>query len=270
MSLILNISEIAIITGDNTFKTKRDYLIDVWKKNNEVDFENYKKITQFTKESDKDIIKKITAKNNMDFSKDLKICSQSDNTVQLNTLKRKMMDQMEKLSEDDKKELTKSIMNVTNTKFGIKNEFDITKLYEKMTGNTILKDDKYHKTKIYDIDDLKIYMGGKIDGINNENGSIIEVKNRVNKLFYALRDYEKVQITCYMFLFGTSKGQLVEAFRKKDGTDINIIDVDFDQNYMSYIFDKVIIFGKFYSNFIKNDELKKKILLCKDEIDYII
>ena len=33
MELLLNISEIAIITGDNKFKSKREYLIDFWKKN---------------------------------------------------------------------------------------------------------------------------------------------------------------------------------------------------------------------------------------------
>ena len=175
---------------------------------------------------------------------------------------------MENLSESEKKEITQSIMNVTNTTFGIKNEFDITKLYEQRTGNIILKDNKYHKTKIYDLGDYTIYIGGKIDGLNNDSGSIIEVKNRVNKLFYTLRDYEKVQITCYMFLFGTSKGHLVEAFRKKDGTDINIIEVNFDENYMSYIFDKIILFAKFYSKFIKNEEMKINILKNKEEITF--
>lgn len=268
MNLLLNISEIAIITGDNTYKSKRDYLIDFWKKNNATDFEKYKKITDFTKETDEEIIKKITSKNNINITNDLKECANINDTAQLNLLKRKMVDQMDDLSENDKKELTKSIINLTNTKFGIKNENDVTKLYETMTGNNIIKDNKYHKTKLVELEELTIYIGGKIDGINSENGSIIEVKNRVNKLFYSLRDYEKVQITCYMFLFGSSKGHLVEAFRKKDGTDINIIEVDFDENYMSYIFGKIYMFGRYYSKFMKDEQLKIKILSCNDEINF--
>jgi len=268
MNILLNISEIAIITGDNTYKKKRDYLIDFWKKNNGADFEKYKKITEFSKDTDEEIIQKISAKNNIDIKSDLKNCAKSKDTNELNSLKRKMIDQMDNLSEKDKEELTKSVMNVTNTKFGIKNENDVTKLYETMTGNSIIKDNKYHKTKIYSVDDVTIYIGGKIDGINSDTGTIIEVKNRVNKLFYSLRNYEKVQITCYMFLFGSSKGQLVEAYRKKDGTDINIIEVNFDEDYMSYIFNKIILFGKYYSKFIKDDTLKIKVLKCVDEIDF--
>lgn len=270
MNLIINISEVAIITGDNIYKTKRDYLIDFWKKNNGTDFEKFKKITEFTKDTDEEIIKKISVKNNIDITSELKICAKSNDTTELNSLKRKMIDQMDGLSEKDKKELTKSVMNVTNTKFGIKNENDVTKLYESSTGNNIIKDNKYHKTKIYSLDDFTIFIGGKIDGINSETGSIIEVKNRVNKLFFTLRDYEKVQITCYMFLFGSSKGHLVEAYRKKDGTDINIIEVDFDEDYMSYIFNKIILFGKYYSKFIKDDALKIQVLKYMDEIDFSI
>ena len=58
MDLLINISEIAIITGDNTFKTKREYLIDFWKKNLKDDFNKYKEITNFVKETDDDIIKR--------------------------------------------------------------------------------------------------------------------------------------------------------------------------------------------------------------------
>ena len=52
MELLINISEIAIITGDNKFKSKREYLIDFWKKNFKSDFEKYKKLTEFVKETD--------------------------------------------------------------------------------------------------------------------------------------------------------------------------------------------------------------------------
>jgi hypothetical protein len=268
MSLIFNISEIAIITGDNKFKKKRDYLIDFWKRNNRFDYDKFKKMTQFTKNTDQEIIQKICEKNNINISNDLDNCVESINTDDLNTLKRKMVDQMDNLTENDKKQLTESVSNIANSKFGIKNEFDITKLYQEMTGNIIFKDDLYHKIKIYELDDYTIYIAGKIDGINIQTGTIIEVKNRINKLFYNLRDYEKVQITCYMFLFKTIKGHLVEGFRKKDGTDINIIEVDFEKKYMDYIIDKIVIFSKFYSKFIKNDEMKLNILKNNDEIEF--
>jgi hypothetical protein len=41
MSINLNISEIAIITGDNKFKDINEYIITLWKKNFPDDFNKY-------------------------------------------------------------------------------------------------------------------------------------------------------------------------------------------------------------------------------------
>ena len=67
LNILLNISEIAIITGDNTFKSKRDYLLDFWKKNKKDDFSKYQKLAKFvSKDTDEEVIKKIAIKNNID------------------------------------------------------------------------------------------------------------------------------------------------------------------------------------------------------------
>jgi hypothetical protein len=268
MDLLINISEIAIITGDNTFKSKRDYLIDFWKKNLKADFEKYKKLTEFVKETDEDVIKKITSKNNIDISLELKQCVKSNNTNDLSTMKAEIFKKMTNLTEVERTEITRSITNTTNTKFGIKNENDITKLYENMSGQKIIKDDKYRKIKLFDVGDLHIYIGGKIDGINANGDTIIEVKNRIHKLFYVLRDYEKVQIMCYMHLFGVDHGHLVEAHKKKENTDINIIDVDLDETYMDSIFSKITDFALFFNNFILDHDAKINILKNNCEIDF--
>ena len=268
MNLLINISEIAIITGDNIYQKKRDYLIDFWKKNSKEDFEKYQKITEFVKETDEDVIKKITLKNNIDILTDLKLCIKSNNTTDLHSVKNDILKKMDKLTEEEKKEVTKSITNVTNTKFGIKNEDDITKIYENMTKTIIIKDNKYRKIKIIETTYANIYIGGKIDGIDEKNQLIIEVKNRIHKLFYQLRNYEKVQIMCYMYLFKSKKGHLVEAHKKKDETNINIIEVDFDQDYMDIILEKIILFCSFYINFMNNHELKLNLLHTKDEIQF--
>lgn len=268
MELIINISEIAIITGDNTYKTKREYLIDFWKKNLKDDFNKYKELTSFIKENDNDIIQKISNNNNIDLSNELKNCIKSKNTGDLNTLKSIIFEKIGNLKEEEKKEITKSITNLTNTKFGIKNENDITKIYETMTGNKIVKDNKYHKVKIFQYDNLNIYIGGKIDGFSTESSTLIEVKNRVHKLFYELRNYEKVQIMSYMYLFSVSKGHLVEAHKKKDETNINIIEVSFDENYMDYIINKIIVFIRFFSTFMNDHEYKINLLKNNNEIEF--
>ena len=71
INLLINCSEIAIITGDNQFKSKRDYLIDVWKKNAKKDYETYKNMTQFVKISDEDKIRTISDKNNINIEEEM-------------------------------------------------------------------------------------------------------------------------------------------------------------------------------------------------------
>lgn len=260
MELLFNISDIAIITGDNTFKSKNDYLIDYWKKNFKSDFEKYKKLTQFSKETDIETISNIALKNKIDISQELQKCTKSTNVNDLSSIKKNILNKLDNLSENDKKDITKSITNVTNTKFGIKNEDDITKLYESISGNTIIKDNKYHKIKIHDTEQYKVFIGGKIDGINHDRTFIIEVKNRIHKLFYTLKNYEKVQIMCYMYLFSCKKGHLVEAYKTKEAPLINIIEVDYDEIYMNEILNKIISFATFFCDFITDHDAKINIL----------
>ena len=75
---------------------------------------------------------------------------------------------------------------------------------------------------------------------------------------------------CYMYLFGSLKGHLVEAHKKKDNTEINIIEVDFDKSYMQNILNKIIIFIEYFIKFINNHEMKINLLTKNDEIDFLI
>jgi len=215
-----------------------------------------------------DVIQKIAKANNIELSTDLAICVRTRNTCDLNAAKQEILKKFDKLDTSQKSEIKASINNVTNTKFGIKNEYDVAVLYNKLTGLTIIKDNKHRKIEIARCGDMCFLLGGKIDGICSENGCIIEIKNRVNRIFYELRGYEKVQIMCYLFLLNSEKGQLVEAFKKKDGTDINIIDVNFDHIYMNSIKEKLMHFIAFFVKFMDNESMKINILTKDCEINF--
>jgi hypothetical protein len=269
MDLLINISQIAIITGDNPYKTKKDFLIEYWEKYDKKDYEECKNESNFVRLDDNMIIENISKKNKLDISVDIKKCMETKNTEDLNKLKRKMNDKMKDLSNDEKKEITKSLNNITNTNFGTRNEMDVTKIYENMTNSTIIKDDKYRVKKVIKNELFSIRIGGKIDGINKDNNCIIEVKNRVNRLFYTLKNYEKVQIMCYIYLFGEKKGHLVEAFKKKDSCDINIIEVLYDENYINYIVEKLHNFGLYFYKFMNDKSIRLNVLKNSSDIDYI-
>jgi hypothetical protein len=264
MKLVINISKIAVLTGHNRYESKRDYLIDFWKKTNKDDFLKYKELAEFEIKDDKIVFDNIAIKHKLDIHTDLYKCYKSKDINELNKMKKQLLNKVENINEKDKNEITESIRNLSNTRFGIKNEDDVCKIYEEMMKCEITKDNLFIKKTIIENDKFSIQIGGKIDGINKKDGTIIEIKNRMNKLFYELRGYEKIQLMCYLYLFKASKGYLVEAYRKKDKTDINIIDCDYKEDTMEKIITILNNFGNYYMNFINNHELKMEILKNKN------
>lgn len=75
---------------------------------------------------------------------------------------------------------------------------------------------------------LPWHVGGKIDAIDAERTMVIEVKNRVNRLFRRVPFYEQVQVQAYMHLLNLDKAVLVECLKinddKDDPTNVNNTD----------------------------------------------
>lgn len=260
MEFVISISQISILTGHNIYQSQRDYLINFWKKTNKDDFLKYKEITNFEVKDDKIVFNNIAKKHKLDIHSDLYKCYKSQNTNDLDKNRSALLKKVENLNEKDKKEITDSIKNLSNTRFGVKNEDDVCKIYENMMKCEITKDNLFIKKKIIENSNFTIKVGGKIDGINKKDGSIIEIKNRMKKLFYELRGYEKIQLMCYLYLFQSEKGYLVEAYKKKDGTDINIIECQYDEDLMNKIINVLNNFGNYYFQFLNNHDLKIELL----------
>jgi len=71
----------------------------------------------------------------------------------------------------------------------------------------------------------RILVRGKIDGISDD--ILIETKNRTKRLFYELRDYERVQLEAYFFLTGLRKALLTEHHNK----EMNIIEYSHNEDF---------------------------------------
>ena len=60
------------------------------------------------------------------------------------------------------------------------------------------------------------------------------------------------------------KGFLVEALKGKEKTEINIIECDFDEDFMNMIIQVLGRFSIYYTQFIQNHELKLQCLQNED------
>ena len=74
----------------------------------------------------------------------------------------------------------------------------------------------------------------------------------MKKLFNTLRSYEKVQLMCYLYIFGAAKGFLVEALKNKTGTNIGIIECTYDNEYMQTIIVDLKNFITFYKQSLRS------------------
>ena len=75
-----------------------------------------------------------------------------------------------------------------------------------------------------------------IDGISDD--TVVDYKNRQNRLFMELRDYERVQLEAYMFLTGYKKSVLTEHYNDTS----NQIHYLHDEGFWRYRVDSTIQF----------------------------
>lgn len=273
MNICIFASDLAIITGHNKFKTENEIILKLWQKNFPEDYneiisklnKNEEFDINIIEETSDDYIKRITDKYNIkDIDENINECKNSENILSLNNSKNKIFKSLNNIPKNEKKILKDCLISKVNTNFGIKNENMGLQKYIELSNESVKLFEKFVKKNIFKTSRFNWYIGGRIDGINESETTVIEIKNRVHKLFYTLRDYEKVQIYAYMFILNKKKSKLVECFKKKNDCDINVIEVDFDIHFWEKEVNKKIeIFIKKFQKFLKNDTLKKNLLLSQ-------
>lgn len=105
-------------------------------------------------------------------------------------------------------------------------------------GSRLDKVDKFFNMRVLETKAFKFDIVGKIDCVETRaDGTkvLVEIKNRVNKLFKTLREYEKIQVMTYLKMLSLTEGRLVEQYN----AEMNSIEVSFDDEY----YDSVILPG---------------------------
>ena len=258
--LCIYASELSNLIEVSKFKPPATVLMRIWEKNFPQDFERiYKSLgTQAKlKEDDKTVFKKLEKKYKKKIN--LEKCIDSKDVTEMKKVREKILKDCEDLDSKDKQKIKESIINITNTGFGTKNESKSIHIYTQLTGIPVITISDFYKRIIMKTGEHNWYIGGRIDGICGDN-TIIEVKNRMHKLFYNLREYEKVQTFCYMYILESKKSKLVETYMKNQQPEVNTIDIEFEEMYWNYIFVRIHNFILYFSEFMKNDDLKKDLL----------
>ena len=325
--MILYASEVAIITGENTFEKMSNFVLKLWQRYNPTDFqETVAKLNLKTVpiKTDRETLDAIASSRNVNLKRDLDSCLKSSTVAELSVNKTKVMKKFNKKTEDDKKiidnflekinketdkkvvekskqeilkkfvneetkkevkkvlekvekgkaveakkvvlkkftevtkkekaEVKKSLDNFGNRNFGIKSESDAVKYFENVRKEKVILDNGFYKKVLFNNDGTKWYIGGRVDG-KLEDGTIVEIKNRVYRLFYRLRNYERTQIQSYMYIFDVENAVLVEFLKKGEGI-VNIIDVEFNDEKFEAMREKVKSFSDLFMKIMRTDKMK--------------
>lgn len=163
----------------------------------------------------------------------------------------------ETISKSDRQAIVKSIESQMNRQFGTKQEAPTIKQYEEQQKASVGKrNDKFYKRKITSIDGCSIFVGGKVDGIK-EDGTVIEVKNRMRRFFDPLPEYDVIQLQTYLFVLKASKGELVEQL-KGSKANIKTTEVEVDADMWDTIESRVISFCKALIAILDDQDLLQK------------
>jgi hypothetical protein len=278
MNIHISASELAILTGHNTYRDKKELYIKYWKKYWKSDYEktmNYLKgkgKTAKLPETSSETVQRIAKENNIcksDVSKFYQASKEKDtnkmNSVKDTTLK-KVLNQ---IPEDQRSEFTKSANSLAFTGFGTRNETNAVSVYESITRTKVKTLTEYFHDDIFIIEGTPnkpdIWsIGGKVDGMFLKDGieSVLEIKNRMKGLFNTLRDYEKVQCYAYMFMLNLKCVHLAECYKPAEcEPKMNIIEIEWDDNFwFNEVVNKLSEFVDDFYDFLKKKDRKINIL----------
>ena len=239
MHIYLNASEIAGLINKNKYNSQEDVIYDILCRiKKETNKSDINKLEIINKSELLDLLKLFNESSLLDSN----TCNKFKETIKttpsdkLSSISKDILDNAAKQSVNTKNTeesrqiqnnietnikkvmKTKNIENVKsyvdghiNKTRGIVNENKIITSYEKKNNTKIYDNNsKLYKMKLFTIDDYKIYICGKIDGI--EDNKLIEIKNRRNRLFEFIPLYEQIQIEVYFRLTNLKEGKLIQNY----------------------------------------------------------
>ena len=135
------------------------------------------------------------------------------------------------LTATDRRLVDEAFRRTMYTSFGTRQES--VALHKLAARLPCRQDDTFYRMHIGDVDGVPVYVGGKIDAISDDGTTIIEIKNRINRLFHKLPLYEIIQVQTYLQLLPhTESARLVECLTRHTGDVLmNVIPIERDQTF---------------------------------------
>lgn len=228
-SVILYASQIAACIGCNRHKKPAEAMESMWERMDPESYRDALRRTGCTTEADR--IQKIIqddafVKHVVDQS--TLACTHSNDVASKYDAASRVISGMD-LGDDDKKVIDATVKRNLYTNYGTASEHHaLVKVRDMLSINAKI-DDTFYKAHVADVDGIALWVGGKIDAITEDRSLVIEIKNRIRRLFYKIPFYEIIQLQTYLHLLDVSRGAVVECLTTTGDSMINIVPVRRDR-----------------------------------------
>ena len=225
MKITLKASEVAAILGRNPYKPRKEVLDELWKKYSPDTFTGKTKRDRAEEAlGASDEARKVLAGALAVKAKD------SAEAVRTFEEAKAAVNSDSKLSAEQKAEVIEHVRSKVYTTHGTRSEDKTSDKVETDTGVKLVKDNSFYNLDVAEIRGHKFVVCGKIDRIEEcPDGSrvLVEIKNRTNRLFRRVVDYEMVQVQVYLQMLGLVRARLVEQYNNQ----VLSHDIDRDEEF---------------------------------------
>ena len=208
MRVILKASDVAAIIGRNKYKSRREILDTLWKK--------YSPGTFTGKTKDEKVRDTLAispeAQNILTKAVEIKAKDSSD-VINIFQKAQEAINFDPKLDQSQKNEVIDHLRSAIYTTHGTRSEDITSDLVEKTNNVKLVRDDAFYFHEVCSVGDMNFVVCGKIDRIEEcPDGKkvLVEIKNRTNRLFGHVVDYEMIQVQTYLQMLGLMHARLVE------------------------------------------------------------
>jgi hypothetical protein len=261
-SVILYASQIAACIGCNRHKKPAEAMESMWERMDPESYKDALRRTGCTTEADRiqEIIQDDAfVKHVVDQS--TLACGNSNDVATKYDAASRVISGLD-LGDDDKKVIDATVKRNLYTNYGTASEHHALVKVRDMLSINAKTDDTFYKSHVGDVDGIALWVGGKIDAITEDRSLVIEIKNRIRRLFYKIPFYEIIQLQTYLHLLDVSRGAVVECLTTAGDSMINIVPIRRDRGlWNDMMVPKMKAYTKVLADLLTNVEFQDAFLL---------
>jgi hypothetical protein len=213
MRVVLKASNVAAMIGRHRYKPRSEVLDELWKKYAPDTFTGKTKNDKAEEAlafstGAQEILKQARQVNTENSDHVQTIFSEASAKINFDT----------KLNHEQKVDVIEHLRSQIYTSHGTRSEDKTSDKVESDEKVRLVRDDKFYQFEVCTLGNTKYVVMGKIDRIEEKpDGSkvLVEIKNRTNRLFNSVPEYEFIQIQVYLQMLGLIHARLVEQYNNQ-------------------------------------------------------